>query len=251
MRSNINKLSNSKKELEEITYAVSHDLQEPMRKVQIFSSLITKKFSHKLTDEGVEIINRINKVIEQVYGLLNDLVFCTNLLNPNETFENINLNHAFSDAGHKIFTNQIVQLELDGRLPEIYGSRHQVEMMLFNIFDKCLKYQEPARPLLIQIKYELVIESGRIWEFTIPKHYHKINIINNGMGLDWQFKNKVFELFKRLKSNSNPPWKGIGLSLARRVMLNHKGLIMNPKQKTSAGFVFIFPAKDTMAIFVA
>ena len=111
-----------------------------MQKAQIFSSLITKKYSDKLIYEGNEIINRINKVIEQMYGLLNNLVSYTNLLNPSETFENINLNHAFSDTRHKIFANEIVQLELNGSLPEIYGSRHQVEMMLFYIFDKCLKY---------------------------------------------------------------------------------------------------------------
>jgi len=247
LKDKIKELSNSKQELEEITFAASHGLQEPMRKVRILSTLITKKFTNKIPEADLEIVYRINKITEQMHGLLNDLVLYTNLLNPNEKFTEVNLYDVLKDAYYKVFKNENVQFQISGKLPVIHGSQTQLETMLIHLLDNALKFKTPDRELILTVNYELkqVKESKHFWEYLPSEQYHQVTITDNGIGFDNQYHDKIFGLFQRLHTQTEYPGKGIGLFVARRVMSNHKGYISSVGEKSvGASFILNFPVID-------
>ncbi|MEJ7589825.1 MAG: CHASE3 domain-containing protein [Ferruginibacter sp.] len=209
LRANINELHNSKKELEEITFAASHDLQEPMRKVRILSNLITKKFANKIPEDDLEVVYRINKVTEQMHGLLNDLVLYTNLLNPNEKYSEVNLYDAVKEAYNKVFKNTNVVFQISPEVPVIIGSSYQVGIMLVHILENALKFKAPERELSLSLTYELkpIKESKFFWEHLPSAKYHQVTITDNGIGFDDQYNEKIFGLFQRLHTNAEYPGK--------------------------------------------
>ena len=244
LKAKIFELSNSKQELEEITFAASHDLQEPMRKVRVFSNLIYKKFAQKLSESDLEVIERINKITEQMQGLLNDLIAYTNLLNPNEKHTTINLYEVFEETTNKVFSDGNINLQISPYLGVIQGSRNQLEIMLVQIFENSLKFKNQQKELCLTVRYELkkISDTKRFWANSNAKHFHQITITDNGIGFDKQYNERIFSLFQRLHTHAEFPGKGIGLSLARRIMTNHNGFITCTGEKNvGASFVLHFP----------
>ncbi|MEP7108755.1 MAG: CHASE3 domain-containing protein [Ferruginibacter sp.] len=240
----IKELGNSKQELEEITFAASHDLQEPMRKVRILSNLLSKKFAGKIPDDDLEIVFRINKISERMHSQLNDLVSYINLLNPNEKYAAVKLYDVFKEAYCKVFKNENVQFRISHELPVIHGSSIQLETMMVHLMDNSLKFKSPDRDLILTVNYELthVKESKHFWEPFPSRQYHKITISDNGIGFENQYNDKIFGLFQRLHTQAEFPGKGIGLSVARRVMSNHDGYISSiGDKKRGASFILYFP----------
>lgn len=245
LRGKISELSRSKEELEQITFAASHDLQEPMRKVRILSTMIVKKLSTKLPVEEMQVINRINDVTEQMHGLLNDLVLYTNLVNPNENYVHVNLHDLMRSAYHKAFKREDIAIRIAGKLPVIKGSPLQLETLFIHLFDNASKFRSSHRDLVIDINYELksVKDSKWYWDDQLIDHYHEITISDNGIGFDLQYNEKIFGLFQRLHSQTAFAGKGIGLSVVRRVMTNHKGYVVALGNKNNgASFILVFPA---------
>ncbi|MEO5893321.1 MAG: ATP-binding protein [Ferruginibacter sp.] len=242
LKSKINELSNSNKELEEITFAASHDLQEPMRKVRILSNLITKKLNKKIPDDDLDIVIRINKITEQMHGLLNDLVLYTNLLNPNEKYSEVNLYDTFKESYSKVFKNENVQLQISPKMPVIIGSQYQLETMLGHILDNALKFKSPDRDLILTVNHEIkpVKGSKLYWGHLPSKKYHQVTITDNGIGFDNQYNDKIFGLFQRLHTLNEYPGKGIGLSVSRRIMSNHNGYISSVGDKKSGTKIILY-----------
>lgn len=247
LKMKISELGKSKQELEEITYAASHDLQEPMRKLRVFSNLFAKKFADKLPADDLEIVSRISRVTEQMHQLLNDVVNYTNLLNPNEKFSGVKLYDVFREVYEKVLQHEDVHFQIQQDLPVINGSRKQLEIMLIHLLENSLKFKAADRPLVITISYEPVEARSRkkFWEFQSAKNFHQVTITDNGIGFEKQYNEKIFGLFQRLHTQSAYPGKGIGLSVARRVMVNHGGTISSDAGDAGgASFILQFPAFD-------
>jgi len=246
LKGKIIELSNSKKELEQVTFAASHDLQEPMRKVRILSSMITKKFVNKIPETDMEVIHRINKVTEKMQGQLNDLVLYTNLLAPIGHFEDINLNDLFKSAYDRLFKNEAADLKIADHLPVIRGSLNQIETLVDLLLENAAKFKDPDRPLIITVHYQIInVRISKIlWDNRSVKKYHQVTISDNGIGFDSQYNDKIFGLFQRLHTQTEYPGKGIGLSFARRVMSNHNGFITAAgKKSVGASFILQFPER--------
>ncbi len=244
LKRKINELTNSKKEMEQVTFAASHDLQEPMRKVRILSSMLAKNLASKTTDADMEVIQRINIIAEKMQDQLNDLVLYTNLLSPVEHLEGINLNELFKDIYDDLLKNDAVDLKIISQLPTINGSLSQLKRMLSNILENAKKYKDNNRMLVITVDYKVinVTESKLLWDTRSVKRYHQITIADNGIGFDPQYNEKIFGLFQRLHTQAEYPGKGIGLSIARQVMSNHNGFIKAAGTKTTgASFLLQFP----------
>ncbi len=214
LRRKIDELTKSRKELEQVTFAASHDLQEPMRKIRILSSMLAQKMDNKIVDADMDIIQRINKVAEKMQSQLSDLVLYT------------------------------ADLKIVNQLPAIKGSMSQLKVMVTNLLDNAKKYQDKNRILTITVGYKIINirESKLLWDYRSVKHYHQITITDNGIGFDPQYNEKIFGLFQRLHNQSEYPGKGIGLSIARQVMSNHQGFIYAAGEKmTGASFILQFP----------
>ena len=144
----------------------------------------------------------------------------------------------------KFFLNVNVNLQINPDLGVVQGSRNQLEIMLVQIFENSLKFKDQQKELCLTVKYELkrISESKKFWANINAKHYHQVTITDNGIGFDKQYNERIFGLFQRLHTHSEYPGKGIGLSLARRIMTNHKGFISSTGEKNiGASFILYFP----------
>ena len=244
LRRKIDELTKSRKELEQVTFAASHDLQEPMRKIRILSSMLAQKMDNKIVDADMDIIQRINKVAEKMQSQLSDLVLFTNLLAPTEHLEAIDLNDLFKNVYDALLKDESADLKIVNQLPAIKGSMSQLKVMVTNLLDNAKKYQDKNRILTITVGYKIINirESKLLWDYRSVKHYHQITVTDNGIGFDPQYNEKIFGLFQRLHNQSEYPGKGIGLSIARQVMSNHQGFIYAAGEKmTGASFILQFP----------
>ena len=244
LRRKIDELTKSRKELEQVTFAASHDLQEPMRKIRILSSMLAQKMDNKIVDADMDIIQRINKVAEKMQSQLSDLVLYTNLLAPTEHLEAIDLNDLFKNVYDALLKDESADLKIVNQLPAIKGSMRQLKVIVTNLLDNAKKYQDKNRILTITVGYKIINirESKLLWDYRSVKHYHQITVTDNGIGFDPQYNEKIFGLFQRLHNQSEYPGKGIGLSIARQVMSNHQGFIYAAGEKmTGASFILQFP----------
>lgn len=242
----INQLRNSNSELEEITYAASHDLQEPVRKIMVLSTLLSKRVYNKINEEDKEILRRMNNTTGQMQELMHDMVIYFNLLAKDQKRLPVDTNVAFKDAYDRVFEGVDVHCKIVNKLPRIEGYPQQIQNMLIQIFGNSYKFRHPDRDLLITIHYQLKKELLKkyIWQTPSLKQYHQITITDNGIGFNNQYNEKIFVLFKRLLKHDFTG-KGIGLAIARRVMMNHNGFIKSRGQEgTGASFILYFPLNN-------
>ena len=240
-------LKRSHAELEQIAYAVSHDLQEPLRKIQIFSNRIIFKNKDSMNEETLETIERIHSSADRMHGLIDDLMILTSLVKE-EQMEDVNLN----------LTVQAVQGELKDEirsksanihvesLPVVKGHGRQVHLLFRSVIDNALKFSKEDVPPVISIRFEQV--DGTELKLPDPTsfRFYRITIADNGIGFENKFIEKMFMIFQRLHNKeSEYQGKGIGLAICQRVMANHGGYILAQGHPgVGATFRLFFPVKE-------
>jgi light-regulated signal transduction histidine kinase (bacteriophytochrome) len=241
-------LKRSHEELEQIAYAVSHDLQEPLRKIQIFSNrmLVVKK--EGLDDEGKVTLQRINTSAGRMHELIDDLMNLTSLVKE-EHKDEVNLNStlqiAINDLDSKIKDKHVtVNREA---LPVITGHPRQLQLLFRSLLDNAIKFSKEDTPPVISLRYDRV--NGEELKEINPSmkmlQFERITIADNGIGFEDKFITKIFRVFQRLHNQeSEYAGKGIGLAICQRVMVNHNGYILaHGHPEVGATFKLYFPVK--------
>lgn len=237
----------SRAELQQIAYAVSHDLQEPLRKIQIFSHrlLYTRK---DFDDDSNMSLERIHSSALRMNGLITDLANLTGLVREkNKEYVNLNdiLEAVLDELQEGILEKQI-QVSADA-LPELYGHARQLHLLFKCLLDNAIKFSNSEQGSFVAIRYEKT--SGKELKELDPavekKQFYLISIADNGIGFDNRFTGKIFKLFQRLHSQqSDYPGKGVGLAICQRVMVNHAGYILAfGHVDIGATFKLFFPAE--------
>ena len=224
----IDELNRSNRELEEFAYVASHDLQEPLRKISTFSQRIQMKFSDKLGEEGSLYIARVVSACENMRKLIDNLLeFSRISLNnppPQEVDLSLVVKEALEDLDLVIAeTNTTVEVE---PLPSVEAISSQMLQLFINILNNSVKFRKHTEPLHIKIssrKLSAKEKSQHLLSQDIV--YFLIDIADNGIGFEQQYAWKIFQLFQRLEGKSEYPGTGIGLSICKRIINNHKGLI--------------------------
>jgi len=239
-------LTNS--ELTSFSYIASHDLQEPLRKIQTFSSRIMEKEVDSLSDTGQDYFRRIINATKHMQNLieallsysrtnLNDQVFVSTELNS--VLEEVKNNHReiLSECGAEINISSLPMLQI---IPL------QFNQLFSNIIMNAVKYRDKNRKLQLQISSELVSEGEAGTNVPVLKNkYWKIKIEDNGIGFEPQFANKIFGLFQRLHSREEYEGTGIGLAICKKIVQNHDGYIYaEGSPGTGATFYICIPHKN-------
>lgn len=233
-------LTRSNEEIEQVSFAASHDLQEPLRKIRTLSNLLATKYAHGLPDEEKDIIERIERSSERMHGLLKNLIDFTNLVTHPEKIGSVDLDHQFMDAFNHTMRGVPVTLYKEVQLPIIQGYRQQVALLFTQLLSNSLKYHQPERELTIEVQYALMETAGTLLQKG--KQYHEITIRDNGIGFDNAFREKIFVIFQRLHNKGEYEGQGIGLTIARRIMANHYGFIeADGHSGKGASFTLYFP----------
>lgn len=241
-------LRRSHGELEQIAFAASHDLQEPLRKIRVFSDRLMWMQKDNLTHEQVQTFDRIAASANRMQDLIEDLVNFTSLARENdEPLAAVNLNNTLADVKDELYEKIEAQdaIVSIAALPEIQGHAKQLHILFKSLLDNSLKFIQSGKAPKVNIFGEEVSgeELVEISPQLKDKKFVRIVVADNGIGFDNKFAAKIFRLFQRLHSReSGYGGKGIGLAICQRIMLNHKGYILaQGRPQNGAMFKLFFP----------
>lgn len=242
-------LEASNKELLAFNYVASHDLQEPLRKIQTFVSRLSDKEYDNLSDNGKEFMGRINNSVERMRILIDDLLQYSRTTKLEKVFEETDLNelleNAKSDSQQAIDEKKaIIQNE---KLPKIMVIPFQIQQLFANLIGNSLKYSKENVAPKIKISCKTVIAAE---EEAIPKNtkekFYKITFKDNGIGFEQEYAEKIFVLFNRLHNKNEYAGTGIGLAICKKIVENHKGFIIaEAKPNAGATFTVYLPEENS------
>ncbi len=236
-------LENSNDELASFSYVASHDLKEPLRKIQAFSKRIieTENFSDKTQDY----FDRIISAGERMQNLIDSLLDYSHANNTEPIFKPCDLNTIVEELKHDLHENILEQQAIieSENLPTINGAYVQLSQLFTNLIDNAIKYSRPEITPYIKITSS-VIEGQKIKHPSAnnQKAYHVIKIADNGIGFEKEYENKIFEIFQRLHQKNEYSGTGIGLAIVKKIVTNHNGFIMaDGKPNIGSTFIIYIP----------
>jgi PAS domain S-box-containing protein len=238
----IEELKRSNEHLEEFTWAASHDLKEPIRKVQILTDILRETTKDHIGEEGKKVLGKIENAAKRMMLLVNDLLAYSRIGGADKHADEVDLN----DKLILIITDLEVMIREKNAaivlhpLPTVKGFRMQLQQLFQNLIINSLKYSKPNVPPVIEIYSTEVtgLTSGlSVAPQYADKAYYKITIKDNGIGFPEENANMIFAMFQRLHTCEEYSGSGIGLSIAKRVVENHGGYI-RAESKPGEGAMF-------------
>ncbi|MGV3695991.1 PAS domain-containing protein [Flavobacterium sp.] len=242
-------LEKMNKELQSFAYISSHDLQEPLRKIQTFSDQIVERESQNLSESGKDKFQRMQNAAKRMQTLINDLLAYSRTNTQEVKFKRTNLNTILQEVKDDLaeefqVKNATIEIEKLGEADIIPFQFHQ---LMFNLITNALKFTRDAVPPKITIKGE-VAKGQNLNERLKPNiEYCHITFSDNGIGFDQQYSEKIFEVFQRLHGKELYQGTGIGLAIVKKIMDNHNGLITaTSKPGEGATFDVYIPIKKIL-----
>jgi len=240
-------LTNSNKNLEQFAYIASHDLQEPLRKIRTFSSIIQSRHKNDLTEAVKEMVGKIETSAERMSNLISEVLNFSKILhNDDKAFEKTDLNdiirEVLNDFDLLVHDKQAV-IDQDP-LPVIDAIRGQMTQLFYNLLSNALKFTKKGIPPVISITSRIVEPNDRHeYPNLNPKlSYCDITIADNGIGFDQKYADQIFLIFHRLNGRDHYSGTGIGLALCKTIVVNHNGEIYGAsKNNQGASFNVILP----------
>lgn len=235
----ISQLEHSNRELEQYAYAASHDLQEPLRKIRTFASLLQDQEYSQVSPKAQSHLVKIMQSAERMSELIKALL----------SFSSMKKEEAFVPTDLNTIVNQVLQ-DLDllitqkgatvhqENLPTVPAIPLQMTQLFYNLINNALKFSREGMAPEIRISCrQLSASELKLLQPVTQSDYYEILVQDNGVGFEPQFAEQIFGLFKRLGDVQGAAGSGIGLALCRKVVENHNGLIY-AEGKTGAGATF-------------
>lgn len=234
-------LKETNSELENINWISTHDLQEPLRKIQLISSRILSKEEEQISVNVTDSLKKMNTSAQRMQALLSDILKYTKIQHTKAPFSFVDTHvlinevvENLSDMVHEC----AAKIEIAG-LPEIWGIPFLLRQLFSNLVSNSLKYSRPGVETVIKIHAD--ISTGE--PFQRPEaNYYRFIFSDNGIGFDPQFAETIFNIFMRLHSATEYKGSGVGLALCKKIMQAHKGHIAASGHPGSgAEFTLYFP----------
>lgn len=239
-------LTQSNQNLQQFAYIASHDLQEPLRKIQSFGNLLSSRYNKDL-GEGTHLIERMQTAANRMSVLIQDLLTFSRISTKQDNTETVpllkvveavlsDLELTIQETGAEIKVNQ---------LPVITGDESQLGQLFLNLISNALKFKNANIAPVIEIS------ADSIHAYQLPQNvkpaktasnYYRITVSDNGIGFDQKYADRIFQVFQRLHGRSEFAGTGIGLAICEKVAANHGGAISaTSKQGYGAVFTIYLP----------
>lgn len=238
------KLQNSNRELQDFAYVASHDLQEPLRKVQAFSDRLKTKYGDKLEGEGLDYLERMRNAGQRMQLLIQDLLTFSRVSTKGEPFTPVDL----KTITHEVLSDLEVKIEETGavvavgEMVSLDADPMQMRQLMQNLIGNALKFQRHDRTPTIHIGAKLGINPRN----GVGRQMCKITIKDNGIGFDEKYTDKIFAVFQRLHGRTEYEGSGVGLAVCRKIVERHYGTITAASAPgEGATFTINLPIKQT------
>ena len=245
----VQELNRSNTDLEQFAYVASHDLQEPLRKIVSFGERLEKRGKDLLDEETGMYLDRILNAARRMQNMISNLLEFSRLTRTQQNFEPTDLNliagGVMSDL--EITTRQKNALIDIGELPTIEAIPSQMTQLFQNILSNSLKFTDDAVQPVIRVTAKSLDADEQV-DYGLPSRrpYIRLTFSDNGIGFDDQDSTRIFTLFQRLRGRSEYEGTGIGLSVCKKVVENHSGLILaSGKPKQGANFTILLPTSQS------
>jgi len=230
-------LEETNTELKKFAFIASHDLQEPLRKILTFSSLLQSEAAQHFNEKSRMYIDKIVSSSTRMQKLIDDILQFSSLRADEDSFQLVDLNsiiqHMLSDMEIIIFdAGAEVHVQ---NLPVIEAIPFQMGQLFQNFLSNAIKFRKPETKPIVYISAEVMNANELFMHADEPNINHqghwqrerivRITITDNGIGFDESYKEKVFEIFQRLHSNKLYEGTGIGLAICKKIVDNHHGSI--------------------------
>lgn len=215
-------------ELSTFTHVASHDLKEPLRKIQLFASRIAAK-DYLLPGEKND-VEKIRSSAARMQNLMEDLLAFSLVSNDTSKFEPLDLNEIIESVKKndlEVAINEKKAVIKVGKLPILNGVRFQFHQLFLNLLSNAVKFSKPGLAPVIKISSNLIkgpdipgqVDTGN-------NKYHQISIADNGIGFSQEYSTRIFAAFERLHSREVFAGTGIGLAIVKKVVENHNGIVV-------------------------
>jgi signal transduction histidine kinase len=226
----VEELKHSNAQLEEFAHAASHDLKEPIRKVQIFLGMLKNRLSSRMDVDESAIFDRLETSAKRMTALVDDLLAYSevSMISPEEQLVDLKENvENVLEVLEVAIEEKKAEISV-GELPIIKGNKRQLQQLFQNLIGNALKYSKSDVPPKICISSALFSEEDVNKVISLDqkhKTYYHLIVSDNGIGFEQKNADMIFQIFKRLHNSVEYKGSGIGLSIARRVVENHQGHI--------------------------
>ncbi|MGA9639259.1 PAS domain S-box protein [Flavobacterium sp.] len=233
-------LEKMNKELQSFTYISSHDLQEPLRKIQTFASQIIERESKNLSENGKDKFQRMQNAAFRMQTLIQDLLAYSRTSTQQRIFESTDLEAIIKEIKEDLkeeLQQKDAFLEI-GEMCDVKVIPFQFRQLLFNLISNSLKFASQDRAPHIKINCENINDVTLI-NLNLPKNnnYIHISVVDNGIGFNEEYSEKIFLVFQRLHSKEEYAGTGVGLAIVKKIVENHNGIIL-AKGKLNQGATF-------------
>lgn len=239
-------LEQSNKELASFNYVASHDLQEPLRKIQLFISRIEETEKDNLSEVGLEYFLRIHQSALRMRTLIDDLLMFSRTNKTDKAIEKTDINLIFQKAKNELA--EIIEEKMaviqTTKLPILNVIPYQIQQLFINLISNSLKYCRVNVSPVIKIECEKVRAKDykEIFRINGEKKYYKFTFTDNGLGFEQLQAENIFILFNRLFHKTEYSGTGIGLAICKKIVENHGGFIMaQGRPNEGATFTFFLP----------
>lgn len=232
-------LARSNRELEDFAYVASHDLQEPLRKIQAFSNLLTTEYGEQLGD-GADYANRMNAAASRMSTLIQDLLAFSRVTTKSNPRIKVDLKEIVADVLIDLETRleAVNGTVVVGDLPTVKADPTHMRQLFQNLISNALKFHKPGEPPVVNVASR---GNDSMWEITVK---------DNGIGFDEKYADKIFSVFQRLHGRDSYEGTGIGLAVCRKIVERYDGNItaVSEKNKGSTFIIRLPRAKEKKSL---
>jgi two-component system, NtrC family, sensor kinase len=241
-------LERSNRELQDFAFVASHDLQEPLRKIQAFGDRLATVQGPKFDEQGLDYLARMQNAAGRMHTLINDLLTFSRVTTKAQPFVPTDLNEIAKDVLSDLETTiensgGIVDV---GEMPTIDADEMQMRQLFQNLIANALKFRKADVEPMVRVQSEIFQKETSEIDGSVPKDFVRLSFADNGIGFDEKYLDRIFTPFQRLHARNEYKGTGIGLAVCRKIVERHGGeLTAESTPGEGANFIATLPLIQT------